>query len=286
MKMSIIIPTCNRPRRLLNCLSALRGADEIVVSDDSVTSESYRLIQAKFQNVIWIQGPRRGPAANRNHGAAHATGDWLAFLDDDCLPAANWLSEIRNVAKRSDVVEGKTICPNKTNHPFEDIVENLSGDLLWSCNLALRRSLFEDIGGFDEDFLIAGGEDLEFGSRLRQCAKQITFIPEAVVFHPARRLTFVGLVNKAFQMHWHILYRLKIDASRFATSDEVFDLFRHTARQMLAPSAKRNLQGIARLLITWSVLPLWILYLSVWEMRFRKQGLELKSAFRRRRESE
>ena len=56
----------------------------------------------------------------------------------------------------------KAVYLGRTDHPLEEIVENVTGDLLWSCNLAIRHDLFERLGGFNEDFLEAGGEDVEF----------------------------------------------------------------------------------------------------------------------------
>jgi glycosyltransferase involved in cell wall biosynthesis len=271
MKLSVIIPTRERVDRLKECLRRIEGADEIVVADDSQMTETREFIQRDYKSIVWVQGPRKGPAANRNTGVRASSGDWLVFVDDDCLPSKNWLSEIRNATVDFDVVEGKTICPDKTNHPFEDVVENLTGDLLWSCNLAVSRTLFERLGGFDEDFLIAGGEDLEFARRLRMSKSRIYFATGAIVYHPVRRVSFVGLINKVFQMHWHILYRLKIDSNRSATFQEIVDLFRITARAILSTPLKRSAQGTARLALEWVFLPAWILYLFVWECRFRRQ---------------
>jgi GT2 family glycosyltransferase len=270
-RLSVIIPTCDRVDHLGECLRRIHGADEIVVSDDSQTAETRELVQRDYKNVIWVSGPRKGPAANRNSGARASLGDWLVFIDDDCLPSENWLSEIRNATAGCDVIEGKTVCPNKTNHALEDVVENLTGDLLWSCNLAISRTLFERIGGFDEDFLIAAGEDLEFARRIRMSNSRIIFASGAIVYHPVRRLSFVALVNKVFQMHWHILYRLKVDSNCSATFHEVVDLLRNTVREILAPPSRRNVQGIVRLALEWVFLPAWIAYLCVWERRFRKQ---------------
>jgi GT2 family glycosyltransferase len=271
MKLSVIIPTCDRVDRLKACLRRIEGADEIVVADDSRTVDTRKFVQCEYKNILWVEGPRKGPAANRNRGARASSGDWLVFIDDDCLPSENWLPEIRNAMPGCQVVEGKTICPNKTNHPFEDVVENLTGDLLWSCNLAVSRSIFEQLGGFDEDFLIAGGEDLELARRLRMSKARIHFASAAIVYHPVRRLSFVDLVNKVFQMHWHILYRLKIDSSRFATSQEIVDLLRTTVRVVFSPPWQQNVQGMARLVLEWVFLPVWIVYLFVWEQRFRRQ---------------
>src|SRR5439155_4504610 len=110
------------------------------------------------------------PAANRNHGAKHARGEWLAFVDDDCLPDKGWLEAIAEAALKptSEVIEGKTVIPDKVDNPFRQGVENLSGGNFWSCNLAIRRAAFWQIGAFDEDFLEAGGEDMELAFRIRR----------------------------------------------------------------------------------------------------------------------
>jgi GT2 family glycosyltransferase len=277
MELSVIIPTCDRLDHLKECLRRIEGADQIVIADDSKMVETREFVRRDYKNVLWIEGPRKGPAANRNRGAQASSGDWLVFIDDDCLPSENWLSEIRMATAGCDVIEGKTVCPDKTNHPFEDVVENLTGNLLWSCNLAVNRSLFERLGGFDEDFLIAGGEDLELARRLRLSQCRIHFASGAIVYHPVRRLSFVALVDKVFQTHWHILYRLKIDSNPSATFQEVVDLLRITARGILSPSLQRNTQGIARLALEWVFLPAWIFYLFVWERRFRKQHFSVSS---------
>ena len=59
---------------------------EVIVSDDSKQCIAKELIQEKYSWVKWIEGPKKGPAANRNNGAKYATGDWFIFIDDDCEP--------------------------------------------------------------------------------------------------------------------------------------------------------------------------------------------------------
>ena len=96
-------------------------------------------------------------------------------------------------------------------------MENVTGDLLWSCNLAIRHDLFERLGGFNEDFLEAGGEDVEFAWRIRQMKVTVRYVPEALVFHQARRLPFWRWINRSFQSRWHLLYLLKTDRTDCAT---------------------------------------------------------------------
>jgi GT2 family glycosyltransferase len=268
---SVVIPTCERPELVARCLAKITGADEVIVTDDSNSDRTRQLVRDRFPGVKWVQGPRRGPAANRNFGAGQATFDWIAFIDDDCIPEDRWVENLRSVLVNANLAEGKTICPDKTNHPLEEIVENLCGGLLWSCNFGIRRDLFSRLGGFDEDFLEAGGEDLEFVWRLRRNGVSARFAPEAVVYHPARRLTLRRWFYRVFQDRWHLLYRLKTTRTRWATFEECKDLVRVTVH-LFTDRAKERLPARAlSILARWLLFPSWVLHLMKWEHRFRKQ---------------
>jgi GT2 family glycosyltransferase len=274
---SVIIPTCERTESLARCLEQLAGAAEIIVSDDGRSSDTRQLISCRFPKVRWLQGPRRGPAANRNHGARYASGEWLAFVDDDCIPDSAWLNEIAIGIPDAEVIEGKTVCLNRTNHPLEEVVENVTGGVLWSCNLAIRRGLFEKLGGFDEDFLEAGGEDMEFALRIRQMKVPVFYAPTAIVYHPARRLTLSKWISRVFRLRWHLLYRLKATQTRCATLSEVVDLFRVTARTVRIQERIRLMQRAFQLILHWILLPVLAPYLGFWEIKFRKQLSERRS---------
>ncbi|MFM6530798.1 MAG: glycosyltransferase family 2 protein, partial [Dolichospermum sp.] len=60
--------------------------------DDGYQSTAQEMIEQNYPWVKWVAGPGKGPAANRNNGAKYATGEWLAFTDDDCLPDPQWLA--------------------------------------------------------------------------------------------------------------------------------------------------------------------------------------------------
>jgi GT2 family glycosyltransferase len=177
---------------------------------------------------------------------------------------------MRKALAGAELVEGRTICTGKTNHPLEEVVENLGGGLLWSCNLGIRRGLFLQMGGFDEDFLEAGGEDLEFAWRLKRNGFTALFSQAALVYHPARRVTVRRWVYRVFQDRWHLLYRLKTAPSRSATLDECIDLMRGTARLLLGRVRDRHAARAASILAHWVLFPLWVLYLMKWELRFRR----------------
>ena len=167
MLITVIIPACGRPTELARCLRALPAGADVIVTDDSPDDAVRQMLARDFPRVQHLAGPRKGPAANRNHGARAATGDWLVFLDDDCVPQPGWLEAI-TAHPEAEVVEGRTVCPDACDDPFTEQVENLNGNNFWSCNLAMRRSVFFDLGGFDEDFTEAAGEDMELAWRIRR----------------------------------------------------------------------------------------------------------------------
>jgi 1,2-diacylglycerol 3-alpha-glucosyltransferase len=193
---SVVIPTYHRPDLLARCLDRLApGAQtlpadqyEVIVTDDGPTTAEASLAQ-KYSWVTWAPGPRRGPAANRNAGARLARGTWLAFTDDDCVPDQNWLTGF-TTAVHADcrVYEGKTTCLAGIHSPLEHAPENITGGKLWSCNIFVQRSAFDDVGGFDEAFLYPHMEDIELRERLVEAGYPFEFVPGAAVDHPPRTI--------------------------------------------------------------------------------------------------
>ncbi|HTY49095.1 MAG TPA: glycosyltransferase family A protein, partial [Steroidobacteraceae bacterium] len=160
---SIVIPTCNRPEMLGECLrrvaaaidAAGRPQVEVIVSDDSRDERTRDYVASGHPWVRWVRGPRRGPAANRNTGVAAASGAWIIFTDDDCLPEPRWLRaylQAMQADPASNVFEGRTVADRPRRRLDEESPVNETGGYLWSCNMAIRRELFEHMGGFCESF--------------------------------------------------------------------------------------------------------------------------------------
>jgi len=192
---SVVIPTCRRPDLLARCLDRLApGAQtlpadqyEVIVTDDGEPTVE-RFLTEKYPWVSWGPGPRRGPAANRNAGARRARGEWLAFTDDDCVPAPIWLAAFTTATHAGcRVYEGKTTCVTGIHSPLDQAPVNISGGCLWSCNIFIRRGTLEEIGGFDEGFPFPNMEDADLRERLVQAGYPFEFVPDAVVDHPPRR---------------------------------------------------------------------------------------------------
>ena len=200
MLLSVIIPTCHRNDLLAECLDRLAPGRqqgqasgqldyEVIVTDDGQHTTAETMIREHYPWVRWLAGPRRGPAANRNHGAAQAGAPWLIFTDDDCLPSVTFLPAYRAaiLESPSQVFEGRTeACGERVGADWE-CPANQTGGFLWSCNFAIQRDLFLDLGGFDQMLPAAAMEDVELRWRLEAGGQRIPFVPEALVHHPWRR---------------------------------------------------------------------------------------------------
>jgi glycosyltransferase involved in cell wall biosynthesis len=215
---SIVIPTCNRADLLAHCLDAVaiaisaagaRDAVEVIVTDDGGDDTSRVLVVGRYPWAIWLRGPRRGPAANRNHGARAARGGWLVFTDDDCVPHDDWLATIVERAGLTEcsVLEGRTVADRERQRLDEESPENPRGGCLWSCNMAIRRSLFDRLGGFCETFPHAAMEDVDLRLRILGLGERLEFVPGAVVCHPFRRTKGIRFAPRVCQSMLHLVER-------------------------------------------------------------------------------
>lgn len=202
---SIVIPTYRRPASALACLQSLLELDyprellEVVLVEDGAGDAPLRYEDlAPFLEPLRLRFLRQenaGPAAARNSGAAAATGTFLAFTDDDCRPAADWLRVLAAQFERTpDAVLGgqtRNALPNRVCSEASQVLLDYiygyyleKGDPFFaSNNVALSRANFERIGGFDLGFAGAGGEDREFCTRCLAHDLRFVFLPDAIVHH-------------------------------------------------------------------------------------------------------
>ncbi|MFM5985591.1 MAG: glycosyltransferase family 2 protein [Sphaerospermopsis kisseleviana] len=204
---SVVIPTFRRHQQLSECLSCLApyfdpatkqpvvATLEVIVSDDANEPELASLLQQHYPWCRYTPAPGRGPAANRNHGARQATAEWLVFTDDDCLPQPGWLEAYAHHVNRSDVMEGRTAPAGRRTRVDEECPINEHGGYLWSCNFAINRVLFLQLGGFNEDFPAAAMEDVELNRRINLAGLKRQFVGTAEVRHPWRQRKGVGFVR-------------------------------------------------------------------------------------------
>ena len=194
IKFSVIIPTYHRNDLLAKCLDCLAPgiqtlpADqyEVIVTDDGSQSTAEEMIQQNYPWAKWVAGPQKGPAANRNNGAKYAQGEWFVFTDDDCLPDSQWLEAYAEGAKGTALALEGAIHPlGNLNQDLAECPVNLTGGCFWSANIAVERSLFEKIGGFDSNYPLAAHEDQDLKLRIEPITS-ILFVSAAIVKHPVR----------------------------------------------------------------------------------------------------
>lgn len=185
MSATVVVPTVDRVDLLRRCLRGLQGADVIVVHDGD---DGVRALLDEL-GVRGLQIAERGVSAKRNAGWRAATSELVAFTDDDCEPAPGWLDAL--LADGSDLVAGPV-----RPHP-DDTAEGLWARTVTAeapgfypgCNLLVRRSALEAVGGFDEG--LRGGEDTDLAWRVRASGGSHGWAPDAVVWHAVREVTFV-----------------------------------------------------------------------------------------------
>lgn len=202
---SVIVPTCNRSEQLRACLRSLaamdypRGRFEVIVVDDE-SREELGALAAQFEDVLHLSILRKkheGPAAARNHGAAHAKGKFLAFTDDDCTASPSWLRALgeRLTTAPQDLVGGKIINALDSNiysaasqMILDTVYEHYNPALgrahfFASCNFAMAAEKFRALEGFEQDWSLAGGEDRAFCYRWIHRGWKLNYAPEAVIVH-------------------------------------------------------------------------------------------------------
>ena len=242
---SVIIPTCHRNDLLAKCLGCLAPGIqalppeqyEVIVTDDGSRSTAKQMVRDSYPWVRWVEGPRLGPAANRNHGAKAATGEFLAFTDDDCLPKPGWLGAFASaLIPAVQVYEGKTTCEAGIHSPLEESPINLTGGCLWSCNFMVRRSVFGEINGFDTAFPVPGGEDIDLRERLEKNGFGFPFVEAAVVDHPPRRTRWgvkSAILWESQVLLWHKAGKTKLLPARLlvlVAKVRLKNLTRHSLR--------------------------------------------------------
>jgi glycosyltransferase involved in cell wall biosynthesis len=265
MKVSVIIPSYNSARWLASAVGSVRRqtlpADEIVIVDDGSTDETALLCRTFGEGVKYVHRRNGGLAAARNTGVRESSGDWLLFLDADDILLPNALQDLLRTAEESDAgvvygfvlqrremttdarLHGRPYAVGKPPHPAK-------AHFWWTpiptagCAL-IRRSLNEEVGGFDENFRQV--EDAEYWLR---CGVTASFAHcDSVVLDKTYIATSLGQ-----QTEGSIWYRLQLQRKflLWCSKREIDTAFLEvTSSQMVDHALKRISREHA-----WGILPL------------------------------
>jgi len=218
MRFSIVIPNLNSPTihhtidALLRQYDANRPFEIIVAGLD----EPELVTPSAIVRFICTDNPV-SPGMGRNIGTRHASGELVCFLDADCVPCADWLHRIDQHFQDPsiNVLAGGVECSDtsfwmrceyiSSFHEFMVTSPEGTREQLPTMNLVIRRSVFDQVGEFDES--LPGGEDADLTLRLRQFGYPLYFDPKASVDHLPNRRTPRTVMRRTW---WYAYHSMKM----------------------------------------------------------------------------
>jgi cellulose synthase/poly-beta-1,6-N-acetylglucosamine synthase-like glycosyltransferase len=195
-EVSVVIPTKGRDTRLAFALDALAGQTlgqarfEVIVVRASGPEEPPISLPPGLAGRVISDSSLAAVSAKRNTGWRAANAPLVAFTDDDCRPAPDWLETLLGAARGTDVIlQGRTEPDPDERHLLHGLArsQEIIGPSDWyeTCNMAYHRELLEAAGGFDEGFFW-GGEDTDLALRVLASGARRQYVDGAVVWHAVR----------------------------------------------------------------------------------------------------
>jgi len=228
MFISVVVAVRNEVQYIERCITSLctqsyEGLYEVIVVDGLSTDgtcERLQALQGAFTFTL-LRNPEVNAAAGRNIGIEHAQGDHIAFIDGDAVAAPDWLEQIRGAFENSNAVGvgGPDLLPEdsselarmiglvmtsplasggflnpSTQHTMLD--EERWVEHIPTVNLCLKRTSFDEVGLFDENFV--KGQDLELSYRIVQAGHKLLYSPRIRVVH-YRKETIMEFSKQIFK---------------------------------------------------------------------------------------
>ncbi|RSC26270.1 glycosyltransferase [Pseudomonas putida] len=195
-QVSIVIPMFNEARHIGRTLDAARKAAhcaglgcELIVVDNGSSDNGPAIARQHGAQVLSLPGVAIG--ALRNQGAQVSHGEWLAFLDADIEVPDNWLDLLLGLQRRGEGDVFALDCDTPRQAPwFAHAWQRRTlraGQTVQDCtwlptpNLLMRRTWFDQVGGFDER--LRTGEDKDFTLRLHEAGARLRVLRQPVVLH-------------------------------------------------------------------------------------------------------
>jgi len=214
MRLSVVVCTRGRPAQLRACLDRFRGLNgaatwELVVVNNGLGDGASDVLRSYAResphSLTVLEEPRPGLGGARNRGWRGAAGELIAFTDDDCYPADDYLDRMVGCFEDPSLgfVGGRVLLFDPTDFPItiQELDHRVEieprafvpAGLIHGANFAFRREVLETIGGFDPG-LGAGtpffaGEDVDALARAAAAGWRGVYDPGPVVYHHHGRKT-------------------------------------------------------------------------------------------------
>jgi glycosyltransferase involved in cell wall biosynthesis len=200
-KVSVVVCAFNAATTLRACLLSLSKLNyvdyEVILIDDGSTDNS-RQIAAEFPSVKYKYQTNHGLSHARNTGAQLAVGEVVAYTDADCEVDQDWLRCLMQAMQDQGVaaIGGPNITPHSDGwsahcvaaspgNPSHVMFDDRHAEHIPGCNMAFRRDVLLNVGGFDRQFR-AAGDDVDFCWRLLDQGDAIGYASGAFVWHHRR----------------------------------------------------------------------------------------------------
>lgn len=186
---------------------------EVVVVEDPPFDRTKEIVASfKDKRIRYFRNQMRlGISGSRNKCLEVAKGKYVFFTDDDCVVSHDWIEQglISLIKKNCIGVEGKTYYVSEKYTPTrsDNVVENRYGGQYPTCNIVYKKSVLNDIGGFDERYTYM--EDRDLALRAKRLGK-ISFNPNMIVYHQKKTFTPREFVQKAKEVRNRVLLRKKL----------------------------------------------------------------------------
>jgi glycosyltransferase involved in cell wall biosynthesis len=210
MRISFVVPMKNSSKYIKKCLKSIIKEmlpdDEIIVVDNGSNDNSIMI--AREFGITLLNFPEGTIGAVRNYGAQHSQADIIAFIDSDCTISNGWREQvIRNLKNETIVgVGSKVSIPIKASWierawlSQRNLSDASPAKYINSGNFAIKRTIFEKVGGFDNKLVT--GEDSELGWRLNNYGYVIIRDPSIVAIHHDNPKNIMNFYKKE---KWHAI---------------------------------------------------------------------------------
>jgi glycosyltransferase involved in cell wall biosynthesis len=223
-KVSVVVCSYNGAKTLDGCLRSLQKLAypdyEVILVDDGST-DAVPEIAARYPGVRCFRQSNKGLSVARNVGMQLASGELIAYTDDDCFADEDWLYFLvaKLLESQASCVGGPNLLPThdgpvaacvsaSPGTPAHVLIDDSVAEHVPGCNMAFWTERLRALGGFDPVYR-AAGDDVDVCWRLQEQGETIVYSPAAMVWHHRRSTVTAYLKQQRGYGHAEALLKRK-----------------------------------------------------------------------------